>query len=58
MRFSPLQLLWLLFPVCFHLPVSSAEPGAKVWAQGCCSGLLNVEQSRVIVYSACWHVPE
>lgn len=58
MRFSPLQLLWPLFPMCFHLPVSSVEPGAKVWAQGCCSGLLNVEQSTVIVYSACWHVPE
>lgn len=58
MHFSPLQLLSLLFPMCSHLPASSAELGAKVWAQGCCSGLLSVEQSRVIVYSTCWHVPE
>lgn len=58
MHFSPSQLLLLLFPVCSHLPKSSAEPGAKVWAQGCSSGFFKAQQSGVIVYSTCWHVPE
>ena len=58
MCFSPLQLLPLLFPICSHTAASSAEPGAKVWAQGYCSGLLSAEQSSIIVYSACWDVPE
>lgn len=58
MHFCPLQLLLLLFSICSHLPKPSAEPGAKVWAQGCTSGLFSAVQSGAIVYSTCWHVLE